>query len=155
MIARTSFLNSLSSGSRCNTWSCLAFNCYASLISFNLVPFPSLHLLSTILTFFKRIGQLFCRISLNLGLSDVSSRLDSGYTSFFLIFFFYWFQRERKWGRKCGRETSMWERNIDRLPLTRTPSGTRTCNPGMCPDWESNLWPSVCRTMPKQLNHTG
>ena len=27
------------------------------------------------------------------------------------------------------------------LPPVRAPAGDRTCNLGMCPDWESNLQP--------------
>ena len=42
---------------------------------------------------------------------------------------------ERGEGRKRGRETSM------RGCLSHTPTGHLTCNPGMCPDWESNQWP--------------
>ena len=33
----------------------------------------------------------------------------------------------------------MRKKNMDWLPLTRTPTGDWTCNPGMCPDWELNL----------------
>ena len=43
--------------------------------------------------------------------------------------------------REEGRETSMWEWNSYRLPLARAPAGDWTCNPGTCPDWESNWWP--------------
>ena len=35
----------------------------------------------------------------------------------------------------------MKERNMDWLPREQTPPGDRTCNPGMCPDWESNQRP--------------
>lgn len=49
---------------------------HVSLVSFNLKPFLS-HFFSfltlTFLTLLKRTGQLFPRISLNLGLSDVLS----------------------------------------------------------------------------------
>ena len=46
--------------------------------------------------------------------------------------------------RKIGRETLMCERNIDLfdwLPLAPPPTGDLACNPGMCPDWESNQQP--------------
>ena len=33
------------------------------------------------------------------------------------------------------------ERNIDQLPLTCALTTDRTCNPGMCPDRESNPQP--------------
>ena len=50
----------------------------------------------------------------------------------------------------------MWERNINQLPLTHTPTRTRTCNPGtLCPDQESNrrhfaLWANAQPTEPLQ-----
>ena len=50
--------------------------------------------------------------------------------------------RERGREEKRGRETQMQERNIDQLPLLQTLSRDWTHNPGMCPDWEWNLWPS-------------
>ena len=31
------------------------------------------------------------------------------------------------------------ERNMDWLPLIRAPTRDQTRNPGVCPDWESNL----------------
>ena len=40
------------------------------------------------------------------------------------IFNIIYFQREGKGGRQRGRETSMWERNIDQLPLARPQLGT-------------------------------
>ena len=40
-----------------------------------------------------------------------------------------------------GREKEQ-ERNINVwLPLTHSPYEDLDCNPGMCPDWESNWWP--------------
>ena len=38
------------------------------------------------------------------------------------------------------RETSMWEGNIDWLPLTCAPTGTKPHNLGICPDQKSHLW---------------
>ena len=38
-----------------------------------------------------------------------------------------------------GREKE--ERNINQLPFIHTPTRDQTCNPGMCPDWESNQQP--------------
>ena len=51
----------------------------------------------------------------------------------------------------------MWEGNIDRLPFTHTPTGDWTCNPGMCPDGESNLWPFTLQddTQPTQPHQSG
>ena len=62
---------------------------------------------------------------------------------------------EREGGKKRERETSVWERNIDRLPLACTPTGAPTHNPGMCPVWELNQWPSVFRTtlQPARARH--
>ena len=37
------------------------------------------------------------------------------------------------------RETLMWETNIHQFPLIWDMTGGWTCNPGMCPHWESNL----------------
>ena len=42
---------------------------------------------------------------------------------------------EREEGREGERE-----RNIDRLPVVLTATGDLAHNPGMYPDWESNLW---------------
>ena len=33
------------------------------------------------------------------------------------------------------------ERNINVCCLSYTPTGALACNPGMCPDWESNRQP--------------
>ena len=49
---------------------------------------------------------------------------------FFKVLFIF---RER--GREGERETSMCG------CLLHAPNGDLTCNPGMCPDWESNLQP--------------
>ena len=46
---------------------------------------------------------------------------------------------ETKEGRE--RETSMWERNINQLPLIHDPTRDQTHTPGMCSDQEPNLWP--------------
>ena len=51
------------------------------------------------------------------------------------ILFIYFF-RERKGGKKRGRETSMCG-----CLSTAHPTGDLAHNPGMCPDWESNLRP--------------
>lgn len=52
----------------------ITINCHVSLVSFNLQWFLSLSFL-TVMSL-KSIGQLVCRLALNLGLSDVSSWLD-------------------------------------------------------------------------------
>ena len=67
--------------------------------------------------------------------------------------FYLFIFREGKGGRKRGRETSMWERNIDWLSLTCAPTGDRTYNPGLCPDRELNrqpfaLWGDAQQTEP-------
>ena len=66
---------------------------------------------------------------------------NSSHSSFFTFFSFCWFYRGGKGGRKRGRETMTWERNIDWLPPSHTPTGDETCNPGMCPDLELNQRP--------------
>ena len=40
------------------------------------------------------------------------------------------------------RKTSMWEKNIDQLPLLPAPTRDQTHNLGMCPEQESKLRPS-------------
>ena len=42
--------------------------------------------------------------------------------------------------RERGREGER-RRNIDWLPLVYTSTGDQTCNPDMCPEWESNPQP--------------
>ena len=69
--------------------------------------------------------------------------------SFLAFFFFfiltlghaYWYSREGNGGRKRGRETSSWERNIDLLSFTAPRTRDQTHNLGMCPDHESNRPP--------------
>ena len=51
-------------------------------------------------------------------------------TLLFLRFYLFIF-RERGKEEKKGRETSMG-------CLSQAPNGDLACNPGMCPDWESN-----------------
>ena len=52
-----------------------------------------------------------------------------------LLFKRFYLFLERKEGKEKERE-----RNINVwLPLARPPLGDLTCNPSMCPDWESNL----------------
>ena len=61
--------------------------------------------------------------------------------SFVLLFedFIYLFVclfRER--GREREREEEKHRCEMDWLRLTHAPTGNQACNPGMCPDWESN-----------------
>lgn len=58
----------------------ILFSC--SLISFDLKYFPTIFLFLMILIHLKITGQLFYRLCLNLGLSNVSSHLALRYTSF-------------------------------------------------------------------------
>ena len=54
----------------------------------------------------------------------------------FFLRFYLFIYRERE-----GREKEQ-EGNINVwLPLTHPPMGVLACNPGMCPDWESNWQP--------------
>ena len=68
---------------------------------------------------------------------------------FSLRFYLFIYFRENG-GTKRGTETSMWERNIKRLPLIRAP---RTQNPGMIRNATRDLL--LCGTMPNQLSQTG
>ena len=65
--------------------------------------------------------------------------LQTGKEHFSSFFFFFFFKF-----RGAGREKER-ERNIDGLPLIRTPAGDLACDPacdpGMCPDGESNCQP--------------
>ena len=63
------------------------------------------------------------------------------------------FQKEGEGGRKRGRKSPMWERNINHLPLAQAPTRDQTRNPGMCPDQEFNKWPFALWDN-KQLSHT-
>ena len=74
-----------------------------------------------------------------------------GLILFFLRFYLFIF-RERG---KEGRETSMWERNIYWLPLVHSTTGDWTCNLGMCPDQELNLWPFTLQDNAQPMIHTG
>lgn len=63
-------------GPESNSGSCIAFGGNGSLETYHLEKFFSLRLLRLI--FLKNIDQLFCRLSLNLGLSDILLCLNSG-----------------------------------------------------------------------------
>ena len=64
--------------------------------------------------------------------------------------FIYLFS-ERGEGRE--RETKSEEHQC--VVASCAPStGDLACNPGMCPDWESNWYPLVCRPALKPLSHT-
>ena len=53
-----------------------------------------------------------------------------------------------------GREKER-ERNITVwLPLAHPPTGDLACNPGLCPDWESNWQPFGFSLALNPLNHT-
>ena len=63
--------------------------------------------------------------------------------------------RERKGGRKKGKETQMWQRNIDRSPCVHAPTGDTTHNPAVCLNQVSNLqifalWDDTQPTEPHQ-----
>ena len=68
--------------------------------------------------------------------------------SFVYLFFYphpqtYSLLLERGEGREreTGKETLMWERNINQLPLICTSTRDQTHNLGMCPEQESISWP--------------
>ena len=50
------------------------------------------------------------------------------------IFFYFFIFRERKWGRKREKHQCV-------SASSTPPTGDLAGNPGMCPDWESNLRP--------------
>lgn len=56
-------------------------SCHVSLVSFNLEQLLSLFSILVTLTLLRLTGQLFCSVSLTLGLSLVSLWLDSGHAS--------------------------------------------------------------------------
>ena len=62
----------------------------------------------------------------------------------FLRFYLFVFREKGRKGER-GRETSMYGRNIDLLPLARVPTRGLAHNPGMCPDRGSNQWPFALR----------
>lgn len=62
-----------------NSGSNIVFGCRVSLVPSNWWEFISLSVFFMTLRLLKITGQLFCRISLNLGLSNVFTWLDWGY----------------------------------------------------------------------------
>ena len=56
---------------------------------------------------------------------------------FFLDFIYLFLERGEGREKKRERNINVW------LPLVRPPTGDTACNPGMCPDWESNHRPFV------------
>ena len=46
---------------------------------------------------------------------------------------------------------------MDKLPLIRAPSRDQTCNPGMCPNWESNrrLFALTADAQPTEPDRSG
>ena len=60
----------------------------------------------------------------------------------FLKRFFVFLLLERGEGREKKRERHSTVGEIQQSVASRTPpTGDLACNPGMCPDWESNQWP--------------
>ena len=62
---------------------------------------------------------------------------------------------ERGERREKERERKSDVRNTDRLPLTCAPTGDRTWNPGICPNWESNPRPLRDDTLPTEPHQSG
>ena len=69
------------------------------------------------------------------------------------LFFFFFLRFSLFLERGEGREKER-ERNIDWLPLTHSPTRHLACNPGMCPDQESNQRPFSLRDAHNPLRHT-
>ena len=59
----------------------------------------------------------------------------------YCVIFFLLLIPEREEGRERKRKGNTTVRNIDRLPPAETTTRDQTCNPGMCPDWDSTLRP--------------
>ena len=53
-----------------------------------------------------------------------------------------------------GRETWMWERNIDRVPLMGTLTKDWPVSQACAPTGNQTGDPLLCRTMPNQLSYT-
>ena len=70
---------------------------------------------------------------------DIVHNLRINILAFFYKDFIYLFL-EREEGGERGRESSLWQRIIDRLPFACALTKDQTKNPGMCPYWESNPW---------------
>ena len=84
----------------------------------------------------------------------------AGFFSFKKIEFIYLFLERGGRGEKEREETLMCERNIDGPPLACTLTRDLACNPGMCPDKESNqqhftLWNNTQPTEPHQSGLLG
>ena len=85
----------------------------------------------------------------HLGYFEAKSKIQS-----LGLFYFFTF-RERKGGRKWGRETSVFERHM--LPLTRPPTGHLARNPGhaLTGNWISNLSVHALALSPLHLTSQG
>ena len=71
-------------------------------------------------------------------------------TLLYFFFNFIYLFLERGEGRETERE-----RNINVwLPLMWPPTGDLACNPGMCPDWESNQRPFGSQPVLNPLSYT-
>ena len=60
--------------------------------------------------------------------------LDNEELNFKKIFYLFLERGERR-EKERKKNISVW------VPLTCPLTGDLACNPGMCPDWESNWWP--------------
>ena len=62
--------------------------------------------------------------------------------TFFFFFkdFIYFFLLERVEGREKERERNLVQEKHQSVASCMAPSRDLACNPGMCPDWESNQW---------------
>ena len=67
----------------------IAFSCHVSLVSSNIWWFPHLSLFFMTLTVLKRSGQVLCRMSLHLGLSDVCLMIRLAYG--------FWVRAPQRW----------------------------------------------------------
>ena len=69
------------------------------------------------------------------------------------FYLFIYLQREGKGGE--GEKHQRVKEKHQSVASHTPPTGDPACKPGMCPDQESNLPPSVCRIQPTKPNHWG
>ena len=105
---------------------------------------------------FLNLGQIimllihFCR-ALNLCFMIFFSGLSLSKISFLLFVVFLRGEGREKEREKIGRETLMWERNINLLPFIGASTRDPTHNLDMYPDQELNPWPFNLLETPNQL----
>ena len=91
--------------------------------------------------------SLHCTIFLECVLLAVQRNETHGiFFNFFKGFIYF---LDGKGGRKRERNINVW------VPLVPPPTGDLVCNPGMCPDWESNHPPFVSQAGAQSTEQPG